>query len=120
MQRNGEVLKGVITVIVWLLAVAAISFAAYVYISPKPVQIVQKQYMPIDTSYYNVDENELNGQWLSTQDFTIDKNDLDMYEALKEYYKGRDNPFGNMNDYREQIIIEQQPIIQEEEETIIE
>lgn len=108
MPKSGEILKGIITIIVWILAVGAIAFAAYVYISPEPVEIVQKQYNGIDTSYYDVDENELNGQWLAIQEYSVDKEDLNRYEALKEFYKGRDNPFGSMEDNREEIMDEQE------------
>ena len=109
MQKSGEILKTIVTTILWLLIVGAIAFATYVYALPDPVQIVAKDYTAIDTSYYNVDENELDGEWIEIENYTVDKNDLDRYEDLKELYKGRDNPFGTLDGLREEIIYPQEP-----------
>ena len=122
MDKGQEIVKGILTVILWVLVIVAIAFAVYVYVSPEPVQIADKNYNRIDTAYYNVDENELGGEWLEVQNYTVEKEDLNRYEDLKELYKGRDNPFSSMTGNREEIIIEQQPVIPElgEEEIIIE
>lgn len=121
MDKGQEIVKGILTVILWLLVVVAIAFAVYVYVSPEPVQITDKNYNSIDTAYYNVDENELGGEWLEMQNYTVEKEDLERYEDLKELYKGRDNPFSSMTDSREEIIVEEQYVIPEtEDETIIE
>lgn len=121
MDKGQEIVKGILTVILWILVIVAIAFAVYVYVSPEPVQITDKNYNRIDTAYYNVDENELGGEWLEMQNYTVEKEDLDRYEDLKELYKGRDNPFSSMNENREQIIVEQKPVIPDpEDETIIE
>lgn len=116
MQRKGEILKVIVTIIVFVIVVVAVSLAAYVYISPQPIQIQQQEYSAIDKTYYNVDENELNGQWLETHQYTVDKDALAKYEKLKEFYKGRDNPFANSNAQREVLVIEEKGQTNEEEE----
>ena len=115
MHKSGEVLKQIITLVIWLIVICAISFAIYAYVSPQLVQITNKSYSPIDNAYYDVNENELNGEWLEVQQYTVDKGALNRYEDLKEYYKGRDNPFGNLGGNREEIVEEIAPVIPDEE-----
>lgn len=119
MQKNGEVLKSVITFILWVMVVTAIAFAVYVYVLPEPVQLADKEYTAIDTSYYNVDDNELDGEWLQVENYTVDTEDLNKYEDLKDLYKGRDNPFGSMEGIREEIITPIDPLPPEEPEEVI-
>ncbi|MDD4067057.1 MAG: hypothetical protein PHH22_03690 [Clostridia bacterium] len=104
MDKLGNVLSNLITIIVWFVIISAISFAMYVYLSPEVVTFNEKSYEKIAQEAYEVKDEAIDDSLLSAKLLTIDKNDLKRYEDLKDYYKGRNDPFTNLNGYREDVL----------------
>jgi len=104
LDKFGNILSNLITIIVWFVIISTISFAMYVYLSPEVVTFNEKSYEKIAQEAYEVKDEALNDSLLSAKLLTIDKNDLKRYEDLKDYYKGRNDPFTSLNGYREDVL----------------
>lgn len=86
-----------------IILILVATFAYYMFIKPQELVINEIEYTNINKSDYNVNEDELNSGLFLTNNFDVDNTNVQMHKDLKDLYSGRNNPFQEFSDNREDI-----------------
>ena len=99
--------KNIFITIVSTILIIGLTVAAYeILLKPKRIEVVTKNYAQMteeEKQEYQVDDNELDGNWILTEDLQFSDYQLRKYEDLRDYYQGRDNPFSSLDERKTSI-----------------
>ncbi len=101
-EKRNVIINNIISIFVSLVLVIILLFVYNMFMAPKQLEITEIDYTPIDRTEYSINDDQLDGTLFDTLNFQFTDKDLDRYEDLKEYYKGRDNPF-NVSENRNEV-----------------
>ena len=99
--------RNIIVTIVSAIIIIGLTAAAYtILLKPERIEVVTKNYVQMtaeERAGYQVDDNELDGNWILTEDLQFSDYQLKKYEDLRDYYQGRDNPFSALDERKSSI-----------------
>lgn len=102
-KRQGNIAMQISIMLGSVILILVATFVYYMFIKPEKLEINEVSYTRINNEDYDVNEDKLNEGLFLTNNFNVDNSSVQMHKDLKDLYSGRNNPFSEFKDSREDI-----------------